>query len=65
MSAIEKGLLEPMDRLSLVRDSFALAKAGESSNKDFLNLCTVFINSNEKENVVWSAIIEELSKINF
>ena len=58
---IEKGELEPLDRLGVLSDSFEAAKAGYGSTVDALKLLEAF--RHEDNSVVWDIIAANLGAI--
>jgi len=60
--AIEAKVLNEVDRLSLVDDMFALVQAGKADTVDVLELMKSF-KTNETSYVVWSSIMNCLSKL--
>ena len=58
---IISGKLEPIDRLAIIRDLFALAEGGYIETSTVLEFSLVY--KNETEYIVWAEIIKGLNKI--
>lgn len=59
--AVSAGKLEPLDRLGILADAFATARAGYTSSVDVLNLLKHY--ENEDNNAVWDVIAGGLGSI--
>ncbi len=58
--AIETCAISPLDKLGILRDTFAVAEAGFGSTVDALSLSTAY--TNEREYVIWTELAVNMHK---